>query len=328
LIGDDVQAYAASLALGQIALGGPQGVIQFDAATWAVRAAWTLPTFARTQATFPDRARLDALAYSLDGRYIAVAGYEDVFLVPLDASGVPAGVPASVSPNADANHLPLAQASGQMEGGEVTLCLTFTPDVGALIAGCSFSGGTSLTLADLGVGHDSGALLNPRELEVSLGGPPLEEYCQWLLSVAVSPSGQRLALFETDEVDGRWKAPGWRGAIVGAEAPFTERRWWTPLDARLTGDARPVAELPQRNTVSYETDAVFISEDEIVCGGAPGRLLCLDAATGALRREIALPPRYRSAEVWGLALGATPDALWCCVTRDHTCQALCIDPRL
>jgi hypothetical protein len=250
---------------------------------------------------------------------LAVAGNEDVYLVPLDVSGVPAG--------ASADHRALAQASGQMDGGEVTCCLAFTPDGRTLIAGCSYQGGTSLTLADLGVGHDAGALLNPRELSLSEYETPLEEYCVWLLSVAVSPNGRRLAFFETDENDGKWKSPGWRGAVSGAETPFTQRRWATPIDARLTSDSRPVEELPQRHTVSYATDAVFVSDEEVVCGGSAGQLLCLDAATGARRRVIALPPRYRTAEVWELAQGATPDALWCCVTRDHTCQALCVDPR-
>lgn len=315
LLGGGYPFIASSRTLGQIAIGGKMGVLQFDAETLALRAAWTLP----------DLRRAEGLAYSPDGRFLAVAnGRERVFLVPLRQTGKDAGLPEG----AGLERLGQVTPSGVMSGGENTGCLTFTPDGRMLFAGCSFQGGTALTLAEVGAGSEFGALLNPRELDRSNNETPRSEFCDTLNSVAVSPSGRFLALFETSQGGSDGKSLGWRGVLSVAEAPFSEIRWSTPIDAHLTGDSRPLEAFHFREGGGYHSEAVFLGEDEVACGASGGHVLCFDAQTGALRREIALPEPYESADVWRIAAGEASGELWCVVIVDNAYQVLCLDARL
>lgn len=315
LLGGSVSSIASSPILEQIAIGGGNGVLQFAAETLSLIAAWTLPNLKY----------VEALAFSPDGRYLAVAyGHERVALVPLRIAGAERGIPEG----ANALQIGQASASGSMHGGEYTGCLAFTPDGRTLIAGCSFEGGTALMLADVGEGSDTGALLNPRELGRSDNRTPEAEFCDVVVSLSASPTGRALALFETAQGGGSFgKTPGWRGVLSLADAPFEAVRWSTPIDARLTGDPSPVELYKQRNNGGYYTDTVFIGEDEVACGVTAGRLLCFDAQTGARTRTIDLPARYQSAEVRCLATGAAPGELWCVVILDNTYQVLCLDAR-
>lgn len=297
---------------GEIAIGGPGAVVQYDARTLAPLAAW-IP---------PEPGRAEAIAYSPDGRFMAVAnGNEQVSLVPLAKIGERGALPI----DAGIYDLRRGTPSGVMSGGEYTGCLTFTTDGAMLIAGCSFEGGASLSLAEVGKGSESGALLNLRELDLRDNLTPLAEFCDNVISLAVSPNGRALALFETAQTGSQGKAPGWQGIVSVADFPFETLRWSTSITAQITGDARPIEAFHARNGGGYHTKLAFVSDDEVVCGASAGNVLVFDAHTGALRRKINLPEPYRRADVWRIAPGAARE-LWCTIIlEDDSYQLLCLD---
>jgi hypothetical protein len=68
-----------------------------------------------------------------------------------------------------------------------------------------------------------------------------KEFVDTLSSVAFSPDGHLLALFETSRISHDIRPEEWRGDVVLYEIESGRLRWAVSADAKATGDRRSLA---------------------------------------------------------------------------------------
>jgi WD40 repeat protein len=243
---------------------------------WAIVDRWTSPDAPSTS--------LSAIAFSPDGRWMAVAGSSpSLLLVDRPTGAVTGGVAIDVD---------------SITG------LAFDGSGRYLSAMCASQGGGYASIWAVERGRLTGlhdGMTGPAETgrPPSLPDPLADAYSL----AAFSSDGKTLAMYASTEWIGAWGgllvfnvADGslrWRKRIK-AELLDTEL-----LDTELLGTGGPEGE--------YPSDVAFSADDRYVfCGSPVGRLLAFDAATGELAGSLAL-----SADpVWSFAAAPDGSALW------------------
>jgi ankyrin repeat protein len=224
---------------------------------------------------------LGALDISPDGRWIAVAdGREQVHL--LDRS--------------------TGQVVAILEAGERTHAVRFDPSSRLLATACSFQSGAHIRVDRLGV---DGRWAPLQELVRSDHRTPERKFVDTLSSVAFSPDGRLLALFETSAISHDVRPKGWRGDVVLCEIESGRLRWAVSVDAEATGDRRSLARAGHKT--GFLAEVVFLDDETAACGATRGTVLCFRVADGKLVRKVCIHPE---APVVSLALDRQGSALW------------------
>lgn len=223
---------------------------------------------------------LAALDLSPDGRWIAVAD------------------------SAEELHL-IERATGRVvatqEAGERTYCVRFDPTSRLLAVACSFQGGGHVRIDRI----DDGGLTAVAQLGRSDHRTPGKRFVDTLAHLAFSPGSGFLALFETSAIYHDARPRGWRGDVALYETGTWSLRWTASVDAKATGDARP---LPQAgHEMGFLTEIVFVDDETLACGSTKGCVLFYRVSDGKLQGRVQIHPE---APVTSLAVDATRRTLW------------------
>ena len=223
---------------------------------------------------------LAALDLSPDGRWIAVAD------------------------SAEKLHL-IERTTGRVvatqEAGERTYCVRFDPTSRLLAVACSFQGGGHVRIDRIEIGR----LTATAQLERSGHRTPGKRFVDTLAHLAFSPDGGSLALFETSAIYHDARPKGWRGDVTLYETGTWSLRWTVSVDAKATGDARPLSSAGHE--MGFLTEIVFVDDETLACGSANGCVLFYGVSDGKLQGRVQVHPE---APVTSLAVDATRRTLW------------------
>jgi hypothetical protein len=220
-----------------------------------------------------------ALDFSPEGRFMAVAGRDERLRLVETATG---------------------RVRSTVAAPEWVGCVRFSPDGSRLASACSSQGGGEVRLDRVA---ESGSLRLLHRLSRSRVDTPAADFVDELISLAFTPDGKGLALFETTWLEAG-KPAGWRGNVVMFDAETGDPRWKTPIDGELTGDWSTLAAAGHPH--GFFTQLAVVG-DEVLCGATAGVLVVLDVSTGERVRRIQLATPE---SVTGLAFDPQQEALW------------------
>ncbi|HVB25374.1 MAG TPA: hypothetical protein VNG51_25780 [Ktedonobacteraceae bacterium] len=222
-----------------------------------------------------------SLAFSPDGHWLALADRQETIYV-IDRKN--------------------ESVTAEIEGGERTSALLFSPDSNLLASACSFQGGGHIRIARI---DREGRGIPVYELDRSNVSTPPSTFVDSLVDLAFSPDGQCLALFESSAIYHEQRPSGWRGNIVLYSVGTGIVQWQASIDAQVTGDTRSLEQVG--NPMGFFTELLFINETEIACGASRGLVLVYDVITGKFKRGIDL---HCDASVLSLSLDKDGTMLW------------------
>jgi hypothetical protein len=180
-----------------------------------------------------------ALAFSPDGRWLAAATHpERVVLFDLDSRQIVADV----------------------EAGERTNCVSFSPDGSLLATTCSFQAGAHVRI-DRVTAH--GAL----ELLTQVDRP-----CDTIPAAVFTPDSRYLVIWETSAIGNERRAPGWRGDVLLTDIDGTVI-WQRAIDAATTGIRAPLAAVGA--SMGYFTKPCITPDGENAALGFDGTVVLL-----------------------------------------------------
>ncbi len=224
---------------------------------------------------------LEALALSPDGRWLAVAGGgEQIHLLAMETGRLMA----------------------QVDGGERTGPLRFSPDSRSLASLCSFQGGAHVRVDRV---EADGSMTPLHEISRSDYQTAGADFTDTLVDVAFSADARHLALLETSAIYHERHPPGWRGNMSLFAAGDWALEWSMSVDARVTGDQRSLRDAS--SPMGFFTEMTFLDSTSVVCGTTQGRLLIYDAANGEVLRRVDVG---RQAAIRSIALDDTGHVLW------------------
>jgi len=204
-----------------------------------------------------------ALAFSPDGRWLALADASERVLVVATAT---------------------RQVVSQAEGGERTAALAFSPAGTLLAAGCSFQGGAHVRIDRVG---PDGPLEPLHAVDRSTSQTPPERFVDALPSLAFSPDGRRLAVWQTSAIYHADRPAGWRGDVVMLDPATGRVLWERSIDAEATGNRMALE--AAGFSMGYDTSLCVTGDGGLVAVGVDGRVVLLDAGTGGVRRVLEAP---------------------------------------
>jgi WD40 repeat protein len=233
---------------------------------WAIVDRWTSPDAPSTS--------LSAIAFSPDGRWMAVAGSSpSLLLVDRSTGAVTGGVAIDV---------------------DSITALAFDGSGRYLSAMCASQSGGYASIWAVERGRLTGlhdGMTGPPETgrPPSLPDPLADAYGL----AAFSTDGKTLAVYASTEWIGAW------GGLLVFTVADGSLRWRRRIEPELLDTDGPEGE--------YPSDVAFSADDRYVfCGSPVGRLLAFDAMTGELAGSVAL-----SADpVWSFAAAPDGSALW------------------
>ncbi|GAA2709031.1 ankyrin repeat domain-containing protein [Actinoplanes palleronii] len=185
-------------------------------------------------------ANVSALVFSPDGRWLAAAlDPERVVLLDLDTRTVTADV----------------------EAGERTDCVDFSPDGAFLATTCSFQGGAHVRIDRVTAG---GGLEPVTEIERAARDT--------IPAAVFAPDSRYLAIWETSGIDHPRRPPGWRGDVLLTDTDGFVI-WQRSVDAEITGVATP--------QVGWFTRPCFTADGAMIALGFDGVVVLLRTNDGA-----------------------------------------------
>lgn len=227
-----------------------------------------------------NRGGLQALDISPDGRWIAVADSSERVRLIERATG---------------------RIVATQEAGERTYSIRFDPTSRLLAVACSFQGGAHVRIDRI----EGGRLASATELDRSDHRTPGDRFVDTLAHLAFSPDGGSLALFETSAIYHDARPRGWRGDVALYDTETWSLRWSASVDAKATGDSRPLD--LAGHEMGFLTEIAFVDDETLACGSTNGWILFYGVADGKLRERIQVHPE---APVASLAVDATRRTLW------------------
>ncbi len=149
-----------------------------------------------------------ALAFSPQGRWLAAATHpERVVLLDPDSR----------------------QITADVEAGERTDCLTFSPDGSLLATTCSFQGGAHVRVDRVTA---QGGLESVTDIE--------RPASDTIPAAVFTPDSRHLVIWQTSSIGNERRAPGWRGDVSLTDTDGTVI-WQRAIDAETTGVRAPLA---------------------------------------------------------------------------------------
>jgi ankyrin repeat protein len=255
------------------------------------------------------------VALATPEKQVEVRAWEDFRLIATWPISHPHGVASlAISPNGrwlalggEIGWIKLLETAGghhveDLEGGDWTGGLAFSPSSDLLASACSYQGGAEVVIDQI---SQAGQISRVQELDRSDMNTPPTRFVDTLPHLAFSPDGRWLVLFETCSMPGdKRAATGWYGNLVLYEVATGEFRWQVPLDMNVTTLSPELGAKLRGGRI----EVAFLSEEEIVCGGPSGRVLCFDVHTGQLKRQIHVPS---GAAIISLAYDKRNNRLYC-----------------
>lgn len=196
-----------------------------------------------------------ALAFSPDGRRLAAAT-RDERVVLLD--------------------LGTREVTAEVEGGERTCCLAFSPNGSLLASACSFQGGAHVRLDRVTA---DGRLEPSNSVDRADCDTPSQRFVDTIPAIVFTPDGRGLVIWETSAIYHQQRPAGWRGDVVMADTAIGQAIWERSIDAETTGLRTPLA--VAGSPMGYFTTPCLAMGGAAIAVGVDGAVVLLTAADGA-----------------------------------------------
>jgi WD40 repeat protein len=204
---------------------------------------------------------LQSMALSSDGRFIALAGFEEGLHL-LDLRG---------------------QKVSEWEGGEWISGVAFDSSAQWLAAAHTFQGGGYVSLYQRS-GEVFKTMLDELEREFD---SPTPDFADTFASLAFAPDASALAVYETSWSQAEEHVKAWRGDVVVYDLPSGGLRFAQQIGAAHTGDPRSLEAM--ECSMGFLTDILFSPDGkEVLFGGSKGGAIALSARDGSPRRRFPL----------------------------------------
>jgi hypothetical protein len=222
--------------------------------------------------TLPDLVDATALELSPDGGWLA-AGLRSERVVLVDLAS--------------------RRITAEVEAGELTGCVAFSPDGTLLAAACSFQGGAHVRIDRVA----DGGLQAVRRIERADHNTPGDRFVDDIPAVVFTPDGRHLLIWETCRICDDRRPAGWRGTAILADPVSGEVRWERSIDAGLS------TSLAEAAPGGFVTRPCVTPDGSLVVIALDGVVVLLETVDGTTRGVLPLPGR-------GNAVCATADTLF------------------